>query len=96
MPHNRKPCARVAPGQGLEIDQQLSDGSITQTNSQPTRVRQALLSAAIAVSDGRETLGYIVEVDGSSVAVTPDGITLGSYRRRKDAFKAVSQQHRSS
>jgi hypothetical protein len=56
---------------------------------------QALLAGnSIAVYNGNACLGHIVEVDHRAVALTPDGITIGVYRRRQGAFKAISEQQR--
>jgi hypothetical protein len=68
----------------------------TQVDGQSSVISPAQLSEAITVTNGRELLGYIVHVKGSAVAVSPDGITLGTFRQRKEAFTAISERHRSS
>jgi hypothetical protein len=88
---NQKPCP-VAPGQGSE-SARASQAEYLQ-NSQHRTISQALLSSAIAVSDGREMLGFIVEIDDTAVAVTADGLSIGTYRTRREAFSAISEQHR--
>jgi hypothetical protein len=36
----------------------------------------------------------MIEIERSSVALTPDGITIGTFRRRQQAFKAISEHER--
>jgi hypothetical protein len=37
----------------------------------------------------------LVHVEGSVIAVSPNGIVLGNFRQRKEAFNAISERHRS-
>jgi hypothetical protein len=62
------------------------------TNS--SRVSQEMLSCALAVSDGRDVRGFIVETKGASIAVDPDGAIIGAFATRREAFRAISEQHR--
>jgi hypothetical protein len=68
----------------------------TQVDGQSSVISPAQLSEAISVSNGRELLGYIVHVKGCAVAVSPDGITIGAFRQRKEAFTAISERHGNS
>jgi hypothetical protein len=56
-------------------------------NAIAPRALQALLSAGVAV-------WHMIEIERSSVALTPDGITIGTFRRRQQAFKAISEHER--
>jgi hypothetical protein len=72
------------------IDQRLDDGSIKLQIATRQRIPQALFSSAIAVSDGRALIGHIVEIECTPVAVATDGVTIGTFGRRQEAFQAIS------
>jgi hypothetical protein len=82
---NRAPAVAAGTRNG---DQLASE--IVPTISQPQRISQALLSSGVAVYDGSLCIGHIIEIERSSVALTPDGITIGTFRSRREAFHAIS------
>jgi hypothetical protein len=87
MPQKTKARAG-ATARGLGLDQ--LDGSISPNDIHHLPITQAQLSSAIVVSDGRRTLGYIVESKGNAIAVSLDGHAISTHRSRREAFKSIS------
>jgi hypothetical protein len=86
---NRAPAVAAGTRNGDQLGSE-----IVPTIIQPARVSQADLSSALSVSDGGITRGFIVETKGASIAVDTDGGIIGAFSTRREAFKAISEQHR--
>jgi hypothetical protein len=51
---------------------------------------QAQRLAAISVCSGTTCIGYVIELDGTAIALDANGITLGQYRDTRTAFRALN------
>ncbi len=49
----------------------------------------ARTSVALAVTDGHNTIGYVIEHDGSYFAYGADQILIGEFKTRREAVRAI-------
>jgi hypothetical protein len=84
MPNRNEARAGSRPARTSEVDRVLT--RIT-SNAKAT----GALDYAIAGWEGTGRIGYVLEVKQSAIAIDVDGITLGLYQNRRNAFRAARE-----
>jgi hypothetical protein len=92
MPQNETPARQGASGSGRRSAVELINPEFTKSS----HISQADLSSALAVTDGGTTRGFIVQTKGAAIAVDPDGGIIGAFATTREAFRAISEQPRST
>jgi hypothetical protein len=54
-----------------------------------TRIPRADTPGALSVSDGSDTVGFIVAIDGSHFAFDVEHVLVGAYASQREAMRAI-------